>query len=235
MRLTLTASVFEHLPQLFLLKGEKVPVHEALNLLLLCNLFMLSNALNPATYLDDTSLDKQAMNASFDFNSFSFKHRRAIWRCRAVCLNIFRWFRQYYTMRKEGVEVNLVSFYLIHQASAILRYKHEVDQTECPSTDGCTVANLAKQIDAAFEVDEATHRGWVSRCTRQGHGVDKRLSSEYLLLQDIERYEIICHESVEAWGSSTFREVLTTLDRKYLAGQEWTVKVEKKALASFPL
>jgi hypothetical protein len=198
MRLTLTASVFEHLPQLFLLKGEKVPVHEALNLLLLCNLLMLSNALNPATYLDDTSLDKQAANASFDFNSFSFKHRRAIWWCRAVCLDIFRWFRQYYTVRKEGVEVDLVSFYLINQTSAILRYKHKVDQTECPSTDGCTVANLAKQIDAAFEVDEVTHRGWVSRCTRQGHGIDKRLSSEYLLLQDIERYEIICHESVEA-------------------------------------
>ena len=153
-----------------------------------------------------------------------------------MCLDLFRWFRQYYTVRKEGKEIDLVSYYLVHQASAILGYKREVDQREYPSTDGCTVGNLMKQIDAAFEVDEATHRVWDSHpAKREDHGIDEIPSSDtYLLLQDIDQYEIICRESVEAWSNLDFGEVLTSLDRRYLAGQKWTVELEKEALASFP-
>ena len=126
-----------------------------------------------------------------------------------------------------------MSVYLVHQASTTLRYKLEVDHRNYPSIDGCNAANLKKQIDAALEVDEVTYKAWVS-CG--GKGEDDNLSSleEYLLLQDVDQYEIVCRESVGAWRSLDFGDALTRLDRQYLAGWKWSVKVEKDALASFP-
>jgi len=94
--------MFERFPQLPSSKGEKVPVSEALNLLSLCNILLLSNALNPTTYLDDSSPEKRVANTTFDFNNISFKHRRSAWRCRVVCLDMFRWFRQHYVVQKGG-------------------------------------------------------------------------------------------------------------------------------------
>jgi len=42
------------------------------------------------------------------------------------------------------------------------------------------------------------------------------------------------HEPVEAWRNSDFGEVLTRLDRQYLAGRKWTVEVEREAVVRSP-
>jgi hypothetical protein len=40
---------------------------------------------------------------------------------------------------------------------------------------------------------------------------------------------------VDVWRYSSVGEMLMSLDQLYLAGQKWTVKVEKKALALLKL
>jgi hypothetical protein len=101
--------------------------------------------------------------------------------------------------------------------------------------DGCTVAKLTKQIDAALEVDHMTYSLWIECPAKQeDHGLNSPLLlEESLLMQDIDQYEVICRAPLEVRKNSYFGNVLTRLDRQYLSGRKWTVEVEKGALASY--
>jgi hypothetical protein len=236
---SLIAPEFEHLPQLPASIGEKAPLREVLNLLSLCNLVLLANALDPRTYSVGVSVERKIVNRQFDGNNIPFNERRSIWHCRSVCLDMFRWFREHYVVRKCGEDVDLVSIYLVQQAQAILVYKHHAGRLEYSSTDDCDLSKLTKQIGAAVELDPTSYSVWLPVLAKfqEGCGDLQDPSGLWLetnlLLDSANEYEVVCRKPVEALGVVPhFEGSLTTLDRQYLEGRCWISNHDKRIIAT---
>ena len=239
------AEEHQHLPQLSPTPDSQASLSDALDLLSLCNLVILSNALDPRTYsyASRNDIERTKLNQAYDCNDITFQERLSICHCHGICLDMLRWFRADYVCKKDNEEVDLISIYLVQQCRNISRYKFRVQRAKIPSTDGCTEANLSKQIRAALALDDKSlalwnksGRHWKDDALREEN--DRSWWNDSLYLEEPERYTVICARSRGQWEAkdvSYEKAGMTELDCKYMSGQTERCNLERESLATLVL
>ncbi|KAF8873911.1 hypothetical protein CPB84DRAFT_1853838 [Gymnopilus junonius] len=166
---------FQHLPKLDTFSG-------VLNLLSLCNLVILGNALDHRTYSapgqkphEKASMTQKMLMDQYDLNDIDVGERLEMIFARGLCVHILMWFEANYEIAHIDGDKrvrNCVSYYLGKQAASIVSYKG----LACPQghdpligAPHCTLDMLEAQVENALLVWEGAEKSYHSRHIDRNH------------------------------------------------------------------
>ena len=134
-----------------------------LNLLTLCFLVILSNVLDPRTYLINEGDDTEQKMDYFDYNQLSALDRRRCTFFRGMAWHILTWIQENFdfTDASDGTKYHFFTDIVYQmfqcQSQAILNYKAKALERGIQGAQGCTYKWLQTQINSCFE-DHFTQR-----------------------------------------------------------------------------